>query len=78
MEKLLTAGQVADILSVSTAWVYDHADRKRPQLPSVRLGKAIRFRPADIEQFIEEMSRFASERKLAGACYDETRIPDRH
>jgi len=78
MEKLLTAGQVAEILNVSTAWVYDHAERKRPQLPSVRLGKAVRFRPGDIENFIEEMSRFAPERKLNGACYDGPRISARH
>ena len=39
MEKLLTAGQVAEILNVSTAWVYDHADRKRP-----------RFRPCGWER----------------------------
>ncbi len=32
MEKLLTAEDVARVLNVSTAWVYDHADRKRPQI----------------------------------------------
>jgi excisionase family DNA binding protein len=68
MEKLLTAGQVAEILNVSMAWVYDHADRKRPTLPSVRLGKAVRFRAGDIEKFIEEMSRFTPRRKVTGAC----------
>ena len=68
MEKLLTAGQVAEILNVSTAWVYDHAERKLPPLPSVRFGKAVRFRPGDIEKFIEEMSRFAPGRKLNGSC----------
>jgi excisionase family DNA binding protein len=57
MQKLLTAEDVADLLHVSTAWVYDHADRKQPQIPSVRLGKAVRFRPEDIEQFIREMTR---------------------
>jgi len=57
MEKLLTAEEVSTILSVSTAWVYDHADRKRPLIPSVRLGKAVRFRPEDIQKFIEEMTR---------------------
>jgi excisionase family DNA binding protein len=60
MEKLLSVEEVARILSVSTAWVYDHADRKRPLIPSVRLGKAVRFRPADIEQFIREMTRHAA------------------
>jgi excisionase family DNA binding protein len=78
MEKLLTAGQVAEILNVSMAWVYDHAERKRPQLPSVRLGKAVRFRPTDIERFIQEMSRFAAECKPAGACYDGPRLSARH
>lgn len=57
MEKLLTAEDVARILHVSTAWVYDHADRKRPQVPSVRLGKAVRFRPEDVQTFIEAMTR---------------------
>ena len=57
MEKLLTAEEVAEILNVSTAWVYDHADRKRPLIPSVRLGKAVRFQPQAVEKFIEEMTR---------------------
>jgi excisionase family DNA binding protein len=60
MEKLLTAEEVAKIFGVSTAWVYDHADRKRPTIPSVRLGKAVRFRPEDVERFIREMTRRAS------------------
>jgi hypothetical protein len=29
--RLLTVGDVAEILNVSTAWVYDHADRKQPR-----------------------------------------------
>jgi len=57
MEKLLTAEEVAQILNVSTAWVYDHADRKKPAIPSVRLGKAVRFRPDDLRTFIEAMLR---------------------
>ena len=57
MERLLTPREVAQILNVSAAWVYDHADRKRPVIPSVRLGKAVRFRPEDVRTFIEEMTR---------------------
>jgi excisionase family DNA binding protein len=57
MDRLLTAREVARILNVSTAWVYDHADRKRPLVPSVRLGKALRFRPEDVQQFIHDMTR---------------------
>jgi predicted DNA-binding transcriptional regulator AlpA len=56
-DRLLNAREVARILNVSTAWVYDHADRKRPMVPSVRLGKALRFRPEDVQQFINEMTR---------------------
>jgi len=60
MEKLLTALEVAKILNVSTAWVYDHAYRKRPIIPSVRLGKAVRFRTVDVQQFIDELTRRAA------------------
>ncbi len=57
MDNLLTAEDVAKILNVSRAWVYDHSDRKRPLIPSVRLGKAVRFRPDDVQKFITEMTR---------------------
>jgi excisionase family DNA binding protein len=57
MEKLLTAEEVAQILNVSRAWVYDHAYRKQPAIPCVRLGKAVRFRPEDVRTFIEAMIR---------------------
>jgi excisionase family DNA binding protein len=65
--RLLTANEVAEILHVSAAWVYDHADRKRPVIPSVRLGKAVRFRPADVQKFIEDMTRNILHRQLNGA-----------
>jgi len=48
-------GRMAD---VSPAWVVDHASgRRRPYLPSVKLGKAVRFRREDVEQFIEDCLR---------------------
>ena len=57
--ELLTAGQVAKRLSVSVGWVRDHAlGRKRPVLPSVKMGQAVRFKSADIEEFIERCRRF--------------------
>jgi excisionase family DNA binding protein len=65
--RLLTANEVAEMLHVSAAWVYDHADRKRPVIPSVRLGKAVRFRPADVQKFIEDMTRNILHRQLNGA-----------
>jgi excisionase family DNA binding protein len=56
-ERLLTPKEVADILAVSTVWVLDHSSRRRPHLPSVKLGKAVRFRRADVEEFIRECAR---------------------
>jgi len=52
---LLTLDQVAEMLSVSKAWVRDHATRRNPRIPVVRLGGkrvVLRFRPGDIESFI--------------------------
>jgi excisionase family DNA binding protein len=58
-ESLLTPKQVADWLGISVAWVLDHASRRRPRLPSVKLGKAVRFRREDVEQFIAECVRIS-------------------
>ena len=60
IQRLLTVHEVAQILNVSSAWVYDHADRKQPRIPIIRLGKAVRFRPADIHEFIEKMVHSAA------------------
>jgi predicted DNA-binding transcriptional regulator AlpA len=52
---LLTLDQVAGQLGVSKAWVRDHATRRNPRIPVVRLGgkrALLRFRPQDVEQFI--------------------------
>ena len=52
---LLSLGDVARMLGVSKAWVRDHATRRSPRIPVVRLGErraVLRFRPMDIEQFI--------------------------
>lgn len=56
-ERLLNAKEVAEILSVSVNWVLDHASRRRPYLPAIRLGKAVRFRRSDVEEFIRECSQ---------------------
>jgi excisionase family DNA binding protein len=53
-EHLLTPREVAEWLCVSVAWVLDHASgRRRPNLPSVKLGKVVRFRREDIEAFVK-------------------------
>jgi excisionase family DNA binding protein len=53
IERLLTPNEVAKILNVSYGWVKDHAGRKKPHIPCVRLGGLLRFRPEDVEEFIK-------------------------
>ena len=47
---LLTAEEVAEILRVPRSWVYSHQD----QLPTVRLGRYVRFRRCEIDRFLEK------------------------
>lgn len=55
---LMTAGDVAKRLRVSKTWVYAHANGSRlPFLPSVAIGRAVRFDPADVDKFVEECKR---------------------
>ena len=56
-DRLLTINEVAEWLGVSKAWVYDHATRKKPFLPCVRIGEITRFRRAEIESFIQQHAR---------------------
>ena len=56
MTPLLTAADVARWLQVSRAWVSQHAcGRRRPVIPSVKLGKTRRFRQEDVERWLREM-----------------------
>jgi predicted DNA-binding transcriptional regulator AlpA len=46
---LLTARQVARQLGISIPWVLQHAAGiYKPQIPSIKIGKAVRFRQSDI------------------------------
>jgi len=55
---LLNVKQVAALMGVSAAWVLAHANgNRRPKLPSVKLGKVVRFQPAKVNEFIQECSR---------------------
>jgi hypothetical protein len=62
-EKLLTAQEVAAWLCVSARWVLAHAaGLNRPVLPSVKLGKAVRFERRAVEEFIRACARVDRER----------------
>jgi excisionase family DNA binding protein len=46
---LLTAEEVAEILRVPRSWIYSHLD----QLPTVRLGRYVRFKRSEIALFLD-------------------------
>lgn len=52
VQRLLGPADVAKWLGVSSGWVRDHATRKEPRLKSVKVGKLLRFRPEDVEDFL--------------------------
>jgi hypothetical protein len=56
VQRLLGPADVARWLGVSSGWVRDHATRKEPRLKSVKVGKLLRFRPEDIEDFLRTWS----------------------
>ena len=57
-ERILTENEAAPLIgfSVTSLRMWRHLDAKKgraPRLPYLRLGRAIRYRPADIEAFLE-------------------------
>jgi excisionase family DNA binding protein len=53
-EPLLTAEHVARLLGVPRASVYDYARRARDPLPSVRVGRHVRFQRAAVERWLSQ------------------------
>ncbi len=51
-DRLLVAAEVADLLQVTTGWVY--AETRRHRLPHVRLGRYVRYRRSTIERFLAD------------------------
>jgi len=47
---LLTVDELAEILRVPRSWIYSHQD----QLPTVRLGRYVRFKRSEIESFLDQ------------------------
>jgi excisionase family DNA binding protein len=62
---LLTPAQVAKRLQVSPRWVRDHATRRTPRIPAIDLGARLRFRQADVEEFIRSQGQAGPSKKLA-------------
>ena len=54
-ENLLTAGELAGRLSLPESWV--RTEERAGRIPSLRLGKYVRFRLRDIERALAERKR---------------------
>lgn len=54
---LMEASDVAKWLGVSEQWVRDHGTKREPRLTSVRVGRLLRFRKEDVEEFIARCRR---------------------
>lgn len=52
-QALMRPHSVAKRLGVSERWVRDHATRRFPKLPVVKLGPLLRFRSVDVDEFVE-------------------------
>ncbi len=57
-DELLTVQDAAALLHVPVSWVYEHTRRGAPDaLPVVKVGKYVRFRPADLLDYIDRRSQ---------------------
>lgn len=51
-EGLMTVAEVGDLLRVKSSWVYEMT--RRNEIPHVRVGRYVRFRRGDIDQWLDE------------------------
>ena len=50
VEKLLKANEVAQALGISKSFAYQLI--RQGEIPSLRMGKAVRIRPSDLEAYV--------------------------
>ena len=67
LTELLTVADICRKLGVSRAWVIEHSNgRRRPVIPSIKLGKVRRFDPTELEGFIDDCRRIGQTRVRNG------------
>ena len=58
---LLTVEELASLLKVSKAWIYQHVRRReRDPLPHIKLGKYLRFSRSEVLNYLEKLKRTRS------------------
>lgn len=63
MSDLLTADEVASMLGVTTAWVYEQSRHGR--IPTVTLGRYRRYRRESIEEWVRRIETAPPARRSA-------------
>jgi excisionase family DNA binding protein len=63
-ERLMNAREVAAPLGVSERWVRDHTTRRNPRIRAVKLGSLIRYKRADVENFMESLDTQRTSRPI--------------
>lgn len=72
---LLTVAAVAEWLNISQGWIYDHAlARRRPILPSIKLGKSLRFNEEAVQAWLDEMATKTRRLMVSMLPFDLTAI----
>ena len=54
MEKLLSLNDLADTLGVNRSTIYFWRDNGTPMPPAVQIGKRKKWRPADVQQWMDQ------------------------
>jgi excisionase family DNA binding protein len=57
-DRLLTAGEVAELLQVKESWVREHT--RLGEIPHVRLGRYVRYRRSEVLAWLN--------RRASGSC----------
>jgi excisionase family DNA binding protein len=60
---LLTASDVADMLGMTTTWVYEQS--RKGLIPTITLGRYRRYRREAIEEWLQQMEAARSQRARA-------------
>lgn len=60
LRALLTPEQVAEFLGIPKRSLYVQRSTGRPTPKAIRVGKHLRYRPADVEAFVAEQTEAAT------------------
>jgi len=52
-DRLITATEVAELLSVPVSWVREHT--RSGAIPHIRLGRWVRYDMSDVEEWLEQI-----------------------